>query len=71
MSTLDEIYTDVLRLEPTEKLRLIEKILASLHPSNMGVETLWGNEAEERIESHAQKNIKAIDATTVLSKYDS
>jgi hypothetical protein len=70
MPTLDEIYTDVLALKTKEKLILVDKILTSIYPSNKGVETLWGNEAEERVMAYNQENISAKDANDVFTKYD-
>lgn len=69
MSTLDEIFADVLPLKATDKLILIDKILASIHPTNMGVETIWGNEAEERIAAHNKGHVSAVDEKNVFTKY--
>ncbi len=70
MSTLDEILSGILPLKPTDKLILIDKILASIHPANIGVETIWGNEAEERIAAHNKGHVSAVDEKDVFTKYD-
>lgn len=70
MPLLEKIYTESLTLKSTDKLILVDKILNSIYPNNIGVETLWGNEAEERIYAFKQENISTIDAEDVLKKYD-
>lgn len=69
MSALDDILTDILPLKSTEKLQLIDKILASLHPRNNGVETIWKDEAEERIMAYNQERVSVVDEQDVLKKY--
>jgi len=69
MSTLNELLSDVLALEPNDKLKLIDKILVSLNPSNNGVEAIWKEEAEERIVAYQEGRVSAIDADEVLKKY--
>jgi len=70
MSTLDEIFADVSPLKPTDKLILIDKILASIHPTNIGVETIWGNEAEERISAYNKGHVAAVDEKDVFTEYE-
>ena len=70
MSTIDKIFAEVSFLNSTEKLQLIDKILASLHPTNIGVETIWGNEAEERITAYNKEHVAAVDEHDVFTKYD-
>ena len=69
MPILDKIYADIAPLKSTDKLILVDKILASIYPANIGVETIWGNESEERVLAYNKENILAIDAEDVLNKY--
>jgi len=69
MAVIDEIFLDILPLNHTDKLQLIDKILASLYPTNKGVETIWEDEAEERISAYTQGRVPAVDAEDVLKKY--
>jgi len=69
MSEIDKILVDVLAFNPTDKLQLVDKILASLQPTNNGVETLWGNESEERITAYNEGRVSSIDEDEVLKKY--
>lgn len=69
MTTIDEIFLDILPLNHTDKLQLIDKILASLYPENKGVEMIWKDEAEERVTAYGQGRVPAIDEQDVLKKY--
>jgi hypothetical protein len=69
MSAIDKIFSEVSLLNSTEKLQLVDKILTSLQPTNHGVETIWAEEAEERIEAYGQGRVPAIDEQDVLKKY--
>ena len=66
----DKILVDVLALNSTDKLQLVDKILISLNPVNKGVEATWEEEAEERVTAHKHGHVAAIDAHEVFSKYD-
>ena len=70
MPALDNILSDVLALNTTDKLHLVDKILTSLQPVNKGVEASWEEEAEERVTAHKQGHISDIDAQEVFAKYD-
>ena len=70
MSDLDKIFADILPLKATDTLQLIDKILASIQPTNIGVETIWGNEAEERISAYNKGHVPAVDAKDVFTEYE-
>jgi hypothetical protein len=70
MPLLDKLYADVLALDSKDKLILIDKLLTSLHPRNIGVETLWAEEAEERRNAYNAKNIPTTEAQNVFNKYE-
>lgn len=69
MSGVDKIFSEVSLLNPTEKLLLVDKILASLNPVNNGAEAIWSEEAEERITAYSQGRIPAVDEHDALKKY--
>lgn len=69
MSVIDKIFSEVLLLNDTEKLQLVDKILISLNPVNKGVDTIWEEEAEERITAYKEGRVPSIDAQDVLKKY--
>ena len=69
MSNINEILLEALALESTEKLELIEKILASFYPVSQGVEVLWNDETEERIGPYKNGNLPAMDEESTFAKY--
>jgi len=69
MLGVDRVLSKALALSSTEKLQLIDNILASFYPINKGVDNEWKNEAEERISSYGQGSIPVLDESDVLSKY--
>jgi hypothetical protein len=69
MRAIDEIFSDILPLSHTDKLLLVDRILASLYPVNKGIETIWKDEAEERIEAYDQGNVSAADEKDIFNKY--
>jgi len=69
MSNIDEILSEALALKSTEKLKLIDKILASIYPVSQGVEELWNTESEERISSYSNGNIPLLDEESTFAKY--
>jgi len=69
MSNINEILSEALALESTEKLELIDKLLASIYPVSKGVEVLWSDESEERIVSYENGNIPSLDEDTTFAKY--
>ena len=69
MSNINKILSEALALESTEKLELIDKLLASIYPVSKGVEVLWSDESEERIVSYENGNIPSLDEDTTFAKY--
>jgi len=69
MSTTDNILVDVLALNTTDKLQLIDQILASLHPVNKGVDAVWEDEAEERLSAFDEGRVPSLDEKDVFEKY--
>lgn len=70
MSMINNILSDVSSLTSSEKLQLVDKILASIQPTNIGVETIWGNEAEERISAYNKGHVSAVDEKDVFTEYE-
>jgi len=69
MSVVEEIFLDVSSLKSLDKLQLVEKILTSLNPIDKNIETIWANEAEDRLEAYDQGLLNTISAKDVFEKY--
>jgi len=69
MAASNEILKEVLNLAPTEKAKLIDKLLSSLDKPDKELDKLWAKEAEDRIEAYEQGKIRALTLKEVLEKY--
>ena len=57
------------KLSPTERIELVDDILASLDEPDQAIERLWAKEAEERLAAYRRGEIKALALEEVLAKY--
>ena len=69
MAASNEILKEVLNLAPTEKAKLVDKLLSSLDKPDKELDKLWAKEAEDRIEAYEQGKIRALTLKEVLEKY--
>jgi putative addiction module component (TIGR02574 family) len=69
MTTTDNIFKEALTLRPSEKARLIDKLISSLDKSDKEIDELWAKETEGRIDSYDQGKLKAVSLEKVLQKY--
>ena len=57
------------KLSPSERLELVDDILASLDEPDPSIDKLWAKEAEDRLAAYRRGEIKAIPLEQVLAKY--
>ncbi len=69
MSVVEEIFLEVSPLKSLDKLQLVEKILASLHPIDKEIETVWAKEAEARVEAYEKGVLSTVSADEIFAKY--
>jgi putative addiction module component (TIGR02574 family) len=66
-----QILQEALSLPPTERVALVEHLLASLDaPGREHVDVLWGQEAEDRLDAFERGEIPAIAAKDVFDDID-
>jgi putative addiction module component (TIGR02574 family) len=64
-----QILKDALSLPPTERVALVERLLASLdYPAREHIDVLWGQEAEDRLEAFERGEIPTIAAKDVFDE---
>lgn len=63
------IFKEALTLRPSEKVQLIDKLMASLDKSDQKIDRLWANEAENRIDAYERGELKSVSLEKILSKY--
>jgi len=69
MLDMEKVFVDIASLNSENKLELVDKILASIYPTNKGVEAVWQEEAEERITAYSEGRVSTIDEQDILQKY--
>ena len=57
------------KLSPSERLELVDAILATLDEPDPIIDRLWVKEAEDRLAAYRRGEIKAIPLEQVLAKY--
>jgi putative addiction module component (TIGR02574 family) len=62
----EQLLTDALRLPPSERAELAERLFSSLDISQDELDRLWAKEADSRIDAYEQGKLKAIPAQKVF-----
>lgn len=69
MSTVKDILKEAIQLEPTEKAKLVDHLITSLDKPDKGIDKLWAEEAESRLDAYKQGKLKVVSLEEVLFKY--
>lgn len=65
----DTLTAQASALSPSEKLELVDRIVASLDPSDPALDAQWLQEAEQRLAAYRRGEIQAIPLSDVLAHY--
>jgi putative addiction module component (TIGR02574 family) len=66
---MDKALIDrVLKLEPAERMRLVNAIYGSLERPDAAIDEIWYDEAERRLEAYKAGRIKGIPGEQVLGE---
>jgi len=66
-----QILSEALRLPPTKRADLVEKLLSSFEfSSRKKIDALWAKEAENRIDAFERGKISATSAEEVFAKIE-
>ena len=67
----EHVLAEALHLPPVERAELIERLLASFEfPDRAEIDSLWAQEAEERIDAYERGEIPATPASEVFDRID-
>lgn len=70
MSTSTQaIIDEANKLSVSEKIELIDALLASVDEPDAEMGVLWANKAEHRLTAYQTGEIKSVDLNQVLAKY--
>jgi putative addiction module component (TIGR02574 family) len=64
-----KIAGNALSLPVTQRVELVELLLASLDTPDKTIDELWAKEADSRIDGFESGKIKAVSLENILSKY--
>jgi putative addiction module component (TIGR02574 family) len=65
----DDLLTRAAQLTATERIELVEELLASLDQPDPEIDRLWAREAEDRLAAFRRGEIGAVELDAVLAKY--
>jgi putative addiction module component (TIGR02574 family) len=68
-ATLD-LATQAAKLSPTDRLQLVETILATLDKPDPEISAAWAAEAEERLAAYRRGELVTVDEGDVFSDLD-
>ena len=60
MKSTETIFEEAKLLNPTERVRLIDQLMATIDIPDPNLDQLWKKEAENRIEAYEQGKIRAV-----------
>lgn len=66
----EELVTLAAKLPPSERLRLIESILATLDKPDPEIAAAWANEAQDRLAAYNRGEIAAVSEEEVFGYSD-
>ena len=69
MVAVEHILDEISPLKPVEKLQLVDKILNSLNLFDRQIDTMWAQEAEDRIEAYERGMLSVVNEDDVFLKY--
>lgn len=67
--TINSVVNQALELTASERSNVIEKLLTSLDAPDDAIDTIWGKEADARIEAYEKGEIAVIPVREVFKKY--
>ncbi len=69
MNEPKKILDEALLLSPTDRIELVNCLLASLDSSDKEIDAVWMDEVERRIDAYERGEMKAMTIEEVMQKY--
>ena len=67
--TAEALSAQVVKLTPSERMEVVERILDSLDQPDSTLESLWSKEADDRLAAYRRGEIKTLALSEVIAKY--
>lgn len=71
MLCANELYQQASQLQPLEKFRLAELLLADLDKPDSGIDVIWHDETHRRWQAYQAGDLKTVGSDAVMQKYTS
>jgi putative addiction module component (TIGR02574 family) len=68
-ATAEALSAQAAQLPPAERMEVVERILDSLDQPDATLDTLWAQEAGDRLAAYRRGEIKAVALSDVIAKY--
>ena len=69
MSDAATLFREAQALKPTDRLRLVEMLIADLDHPDQNIDQLWGAEAQRRLDLFRRGELKTLSHDEVMAKY--
>ncbi len=69
MGVIDDLISQIEKLTPSDKARLVDAILRDMVSSDPEIDKVWAKEASIRWNNYKQGKVKSIPYDEVMSKY--
>jgi len=67
--TADDLFATIKSLPDTEKLKLVDEILAQLDKPDPEIDRIWADEARKRWEAYKAGKIESVSYEVVMAPY--
>ncbi|MCF8208975.1 MAG: addiction module protein [Rhodoferax sp.] len=65
----ETLCSQVVQLPPGERMKVVERILASLVEPDATLDALWVNEADNRLAAYRRGDVRDVTLSQVIAKY--
>ncbi len=67
--TVKNIERNILKLNPLERIRLIESLISSLNKPDPAIERAWATESDKRLMAYKKGSVKGIAWEIVRKRF--
>ncbi len=68
-TTAEALSAQAVKLQPEERMEVVERILDSLDEPDAALDALWAKEADDRLSAYRRGEVKAVALSKVIGKY--
>ena len=69
MTKKDQLLSQALKMNPSDRAEIADRILQSLDKPDKEIDKLWKKEAEDRIDAFETEDIQTVTVHEIITKY--